>query len=173
MRRIKIPPEHVVKYAYLKLFPVSTRRLLLRGRRVRYKGAPDWFNLVQQLGFHLYRILEGIIAAYIFERWRSRANRKTLVLTDVLERVPEGDVVTYQHLLRKADLLVKSRDPATPEAVITIIEKHRTLESALWHQKLFRSLRVNGIQMPIRPERLCSVHGNERYVLKLPTARRW
>ena len=131
MRRIKIPPDHVVEYAYLRLFPASTRRLLLRGRRVRYSGAPDWFNLVQQLGSHLYGILEAIIAAYIYERWRSRANRKTLVLTDVLERVPEGDVVTYQYLLRKADLLVKSRDSTRPEAVIRIIEKHRTVESAL------------------------------------------
>jgi hypothetical protein len=130
MRRIKTPPRDLVEYVWLKTFPASTRRLQLKTRRVHYSGGPDWFYITQELGSHLYSILSGIIASYLFERLR-RPKGESVIITDVLERVAEDDVVTYHRRLRKADLLSADERASAPASVVTIIEKHRTLASAL------------------------------------------
>ena len=130
MPRIKTPSRDLVEYAGLKMFPASARRLQMKTRRARYSGAPEWFYIVQELGSHLYSILSGIIASYLFERLR-RAKGESVVITDVLERVAEDGVVTYHQLLRKAQLLSAAKRASAPVSAITIIEKHRTLASTL------------------------------------------
>ena len=130
MRRIKTPSRDLVEYAGLKIFPASARRLQLKTRRVRYSGAPEWFYLVQELGSLLYNIMAGIIAAYLFECLR-RPKGSKIVITEVLERIAEEDVVRYEQVLRKAELLSSSQTSSAPKSVITIIEKHRAFARAL------------------------------------------
>ncbi len=130
MQRVKKPPRDVVEYSSLKLFPASARRLQLRTRRVHYKGGPEWFYVVQQLGSLLHDVMAGIIAAYLFERLRRRKGDK-IVVTDLLERIAEEDVVRYEQVLRKAELLSAAQSSSAPKSTITIIEKHRAIASAL------------------------------------------
>jgi hypothetical protein len=74
--------------------------------------------------------MAGIIAAYFFERLRRREGDK-IVVTDVLERIAEEDVVRYEQVLRKAELLSAAQSSSAPKGTITIIEKHRAIASAL------------------------------------------
>ena len=130
MQRVRTPPRDLVDYSWLKLFPASARRLQLKTRRVHYKGGPEWFYVIQELGSLLYNIMAGIIAAYLFERLR-RPKGSKIVITDVLERIAEEDVVRYEQVLRKAELLSAAPKSAAPDSVITIIEKHRAFARAL------------------------------------------
>jgi hypothetical protein len=130
MQRVRKPAPDLVEYSWLKLFPASARRLQLKMRRVRYKGGPEWFYVIQDLGFLLYNIMSGIIAAYLFERLR-RPKGSKIVVTDVLERIAEEDVVRYEQVLRKAELLSPAQKSSAPDSVITIIEKHRAFARAL------------------------------------------
>jgi hypothetical protein len=50
---------------------------------------------------------------------------------EVLERIAEEDVVRYEQVFRKAELLSEAQKSAAPEAAITIIQKHRAFVSAL------------------------------------------
>ena len=130
MKRVKKPPRDLVQYSWLKLFPVSARRLQLRTRRVHYSGGPEWFYVIQELGSLLHDIMAGILAAYLFERLR-RPKGDKVVITDVLERIAEEDVVRYDQLLRKAELVSAAPSSAGPQATITIIERHRAIAFAL------------------------------------------
>ena len=130
MQRVRKPPRELVEYSSLKLFPASARRLQLRTRRVHYAGGPEWFYVIQELGSLFHDIIAGIIAAYLFERLRRRKGDK-IVVTDVLERIAEEDVVRYKQVLRKAELLSAAQSSSAPKATITIIEKHRAIASAL------------------------------------------
>jgi hypothetical protein len=134
MQRVKKPPRDLVEYSSLKLFPASARRLQqLRTRRVHYKGGPEWFYVIQQLGSLLHDIMAGIVAAYLFERLRRPKGAK-IVITDVLERIAEEDVVRYEQVLRKTELLSAVQSSSAPNSTITIIEKHRAIASALSDQ---------------------------------------
>jgi len=130
MQRVKKPPRDLVEYSRLKLFPASARRLQLRTRRVHYAGGPEWFYVIQKLGSLLHDIMAGIIAAYLFERLR-RPKGDKVIITDILERIAEEDVVQYEQVLRKAELLSAAQTSAAPKATITIIERHRAIASAL------------------------------------------
>ena len=130
MQRVRTPPRDLVEYSWLKLFPASARRVQLKTRRVRYKGGPEWFYVIQELGSLLYNIMAGIIAAYLFERLR-RPKGSKIVITEVLERIAEEDVVRYQQVLRKAELLSAAQKSSAPDSIITIIERHRALARAL------------------------------------------
>jgi len=130
MQRARKPPRELVEYSSLKLFPASARRLQLRTRRVHYKGGPEWFYVIQQLGSLLHDIMAGIIAAYLFERLR-RPKENKIVMTDILERIAEEDVVRYEQVLQKAELLSAAQSSSAPKATIIIIEKHRAIASAL------------------------------------------
>ena len=130
MQRVRTPPRDLVEYSWLKLFPASARRVQLKTRRVHYKGGPEWFYVIQELGSLLYNIMTGIIAAYLFERLR-RPKGSKIVITDVLERVAEEDVVRYQQVLQKAELLSAAQKSSAPDSVITIIAKHRSFARAL------------------------------------------
>jgi hypothetical protein len=130
MQRVRKPPRELVEYSSLKLFPASARRLQLRTRRVHYKGGPEWFYVIQELGSLLHDIMAGIIAAYLFERLR-RPKGDKIVVTDVLERIAEEDIVRYEQVLRKAEVVSGAHSSSAPKATITIIEKHRAIASAL------------------------------------------
>jgi hypothetical protein len=130
MQRVKKPPGDLVEYSWLRLFPASARRLQLRTRRVHYAGGPAWFYVIQELGGLLHDIMVGILAAYLFERLR-RPKGDKVVITDVLERIAEEDVIRYEQVLRKAEMLSPAQKSAAPEATITIIERHRAVASAL------------------------------------------
>ena len=74
--------------------------------------------------------MAGIIAAYLFERLR-RPKENKIVMTDILERIAEEDVVRYEQVLQKAELLSAAQSSSAPKATIIIIEKHRAIASAL------------------------------------------
>ena len=130
MQRVKKPPRDLVEYSWLKLFPASARRFQLRTRRVHYAGGPQWFYVIQELGSLLHDIMAGIVAAYLFERMR-RPKKNKIVVTDVLERIAEEDVVRYEQVLRKAELLSAAERAAAPAPTLAIIERHRTIAAAL------------------------------------------
>ena len=127
--RLRTPSREAVEFALLKLFPSDSRNEILTYRRVRKSGGALWWYLAQMLCEALYTILTGILANYLFERLR-KGKKDEVIITEILERIPHGDIVEYRTLLKEASL-IKRTSKDIPASVISIIERHREIEPLL------------------------------------------
>ena len=121
--------QNLVLPVYLQLFPARTRPVLQRCVNTRSSGAPDWLYAVQEIGDLLLHLLEGIMAAYIYDALRSQKHKEP-DLRDGIKRIAKREIAEYRRELREVEKRIEASESA-PKYALTIVERHRILTESL------------------------------------------